>query len=90
MNEQDREQLRRNWVSDQQEQPAPHTPKFPGVHVQLTGTDGNILALAGRVDRAMRRAGCTNADVQDMINAVFDSESYDQALSVLMNTVDVS
>ena len=32
-------------------------PKFPDVHAQLTGEDGNAFFIIGRVSRALKLAG---------------------------------
>jgi hypothetical protein len=34
-----------------------HTPKYPAVHVQLTGQDGNAMMIIGSVRKELRRAG---------------------------------
>ena len=65
-------------------------PKFPHVHVKLTGTDSNTFLLLGKVTQAMRRAGVDVADITEMEEAVFSSDSPDAALRVLMGTVTVS
>ena len=33
------------------------TPRHPEVEVQLTGEDGNVFLVLGRVSRALKRAG---------------------------------
>ena len=65
-------------------------PKFPDIHVKLSGTDSNTLMLMGKVASAMRRAGADQADITEMEEAVFSSDSPDAALRVLMGTVTVS
>jgi hypothetical protein len=62
--------------------------KFPHISVQLTGEDGNAFMIIGRVQRAMRRGGCT----QDEISAFAEeatSGDYDHVLVTAMQTVDV-
>jgi hypothetical protein len=63
--------------------------KFPDIEVQLSGEDGNVFAIIGRVRRALRRAGEQEAADEytlDMTNAC----SYDEALQITMRTVNVS
>jgi hypothetical protein len=63
--------------------------RFPDVHVQLTGTDGNTFFLMGRVAQALKRAGHADA-VDKFIEAVTSSQSYEEALGVMTDWVDVS
>jgi len=63
--------------------------KHPDVHVQLTGTDGNTLALLGRVTSALKAAGYRD-DADELMNKVFEAESYDHALRLLCEYVEVS
>lgn len=63
-------------------------PHFPDVVVPLTGEDGNVFAIIGRVREALRRAGHGGHQsefVQDMMNA----ESYDEALAKVQRWVEV-
>lgn len=64
-------------------------PKFPDIHVQLTGTDGNVFAIMGRVEDALKKAGAT----RDQISAFFtemQAGDYDDALRTVMRWVRVS
>jgi hypothetical protein len=63
--------------------------KFPDVHVQLTGRDGNIFAIMAAVDTALTRAGHADA-VDDFITELTSTDSYYKALAVVMRTVVVS
>ncbi|AER49400.1 hypothetical protein STINGER_86 [Mycobacterium phage Stinger] len=65
------------------------TPKFPDVHVQLTGQDGNVFFIIGKVSKALRAAGHV-AEVTQFVNEVTDADSYDAALQVVMQWVEVS
>ena len=59
------------------------------VEVKLTGTDGNVFALMGKVAKALRRAG--HPDLADeFTKKVFQSGSYDESLRIMMEYVDVS
>ncbi|AGU92000.1 hypothetical protein ADAWI_88 [Mycobacterium phage Adawi] len=64
-------------------------PKFPDVHVQLTGQDGNVFFIIGKVSKALRAAGHV-AEVTQFVNEVTDADSYDAALQVVMQWVEVS
>lgn len=69
--------------------PAEKTYATPrDVPVQLSGEDGNVFAIAGRVGRALRRAGFPEAATA-YYAALQDCKSYDEALALTMRTVDV-
>ena len=54
-------------------------PRYPDVEVPVTGQDGNIFAIMGRVTGALRRAG--HADqITYFANHITDAGSYDEAL----------
>jgi len=55
---------------------------------KLIGTDGNIFALMGTVSKCLKQNGMGDK-VAEMIKRVTSSESYDAALIVLMDYVDV-
>ena len=59
------------------------------VKVKLTGTDGNIFALTGKVTSALKKAG--HHDLAKACGSeVMQAKSYDQALGVLCSYVEVS
>jgi hypothetical protein len=62
--------------------------RHPEVTVQLTGTNGNVFALTGAVGHAMKRAGVDRAEIQQFYEEVQASQSYDEALRVMMRWVD--
>ena len=62
-------------------------PLFPNVTVKLTGTDGNAFAILGNVERAMRKAGVAQKDIDRMKNDVFSRDQY--ALQTVMEWVNV-
>ncbi len=64
-------------------------PKYPGVHVQLTGEDGNAFYIIGRVAKAMRRAGCSSADIDEYRQEAMSGD-YDHVLQTTMRWVDTS
>jgi hypothetical protein len=62
-------------------------PKFPDVTVQLTGEDGNGFFIAGRVRKALERAGHREAAAEFFKEAL--SGDYDHLLQTAMAYVDV-
>lgn len=68
----------------------PLEPKFPHVAVQLSGEDGNIFAIIGRVQRALRKGGASHEDIDAFWREVRDSHSYEQALVTIQRWVEVS
>lgn len=66
------------------------TPQFPNVHVQLSGQDGNVFAIIGRVRRALMKAGANQEQLDRFWEEVSNAGSYDQALAVVMRWVHVS
>lgn len=66
------------------------TPKYPDVHVQLTGQDRNVFFIIWKVSKALREAGHV-AQVTEFVNEVTDADSsYEAALAVVMQWVEVS
>ena len=66
------------------------TPKFPDAHVRLSGEDGNVFAIIGRVRRALIRAGASDDDLKSFMSEVMNAGSYDEALQTVMRWVHVS
>ncbi|ACF05087.1 hypothetical protein Nigel_84 [Mycobacterium phage Nigel] len=64
-------------------------PKYPDVLVQMTGQDGNVFFIIGRVSKALRTAGHV-AEVTEFVNEVTDADSYEAALAVVTQWVEVS
>ena len=56
---------------------------------QLSGTDGNVFALIGKVASALKQA-CMRDEAKTMANEVMASGSYDEALQIMMEYVEVS
>ena len=65
-----------------------NTPKFPEVHVELAGRDGNAFSILGRVARAMKRAGVP-ATEQSEFQAEATSGDYDHLLRTVVKWVTV-
>ena len=56
---------------------------------KLTGTDGNIFALAGKASKALKDVG-QRGNAKEMTNRVFASNSYNEALGIIQEYVEVS
>ncbi len=65
-----------------------NTPKTD-IRVRLTGEDGNIFFILGRVREALRRGGRLDL-VPEMTAAVTSSRSYEDALARIMEYVIVA
>jgi hypothetical protein len=63
-------------------------PKY-NVKCKLSGTDGNVFALMGRIKDALRKAKAPQADITAFCNECFNYESYDHALQTMMKWVEV-
>lgn len=63
--------------------------KFPKISVQLSGQDGNIYSITGRVLAMMRRAGISSEERDEFFKEVHAQKDYDAALRVIMKWVDV-
>jgi hypothetical protein len=57
--------------------------------VQLTGTDGNVFALAGKVSFALKRAG-QDAQAKEFTHRLWECGSYDEALALMTEYCEVS
>lgn len=63
------------------------SPQYPDVHVDLVGEDGNAFAIIGRVTKAMKRAGHTEAAAEFSKEAM--SGDYNHLLRTVMAYVTV-
>jgi hypothetical protein len=63
-------------------------PKYPDVHVQLSGEDGNANGIIGRVAKALRRS-VSNEAASEFTTAAANCGSYDELLVLAMETVTV-
>lgn len=59
------------------------------VNVRLTGTDGNVFALASKVSSALKKGGYPDL-AKEFTAELFKQESYDKALQLMMQYVRVS
>ena len=56
---------------------------------KLVGTDGNVFALAGKVSEVLKQAGQAD-EAKDFQSKLFKCHSYDEALQLMMEYVEVS
>lgn len=63
--------------------------KYPNVSVELSGSDGNIFMVIGKVRATMRRAGISNKEIEEFSEGVNSTKSYDEALQFIMSQVEV-
>lgn len=63
-------------------------PKYPDVHVQLTGEDGNAFAIMGKVSEALRKAKVSYEERDAFIKEVMSGD-YDNLLVTCMKWVVV-
>lgn len=55
---------------------------------KLVGADGNIFNLMGIATRALKAAG-QGDKVSEMLNRIYNSNGYDEALQIIMGYVEV-
>ncbi len=63
--------------------------KQTGIKVPLIGTDGNIFSILAKVRNHMRKGGIEQARIERFTEEVEASESYDEALQIVMEYVEV-
>ena len=63
--------------------------KYPDITVRLVGENGNIFNLIGITAGALRDARVPREEIDAFRDAVRSSHSYDEALRVIMGTVNV-
>ncbi len=64
-------------------------PKYPDVEVQLSGEDGNALAIVRAVKRKLREAGVGHGELADFQKEALSGD-YDNVLRTAMKWVEVS
>jgi hypothetical protein len=64
-------------------------PKYPGITVPLTGTDGNAYAILGKVRRALCQAHVPDEERQAFMQEARQG-SYDELLQTVMRWVEVT
>ena len=55
---------------------------------ELIGSDGNVFAIVGSVSKCLKMAGQPDK-AKEMADKVFDSKSYQEALTIVREYVDV-
>ncbi len=68
-------------MSNENKQPKPNCP--------LIGEDGNVFNLIGIAARTLRRNGMS-AEASEMTSKVFDSGSYEEALKIIGDYVNIT
>lgn len=58
------------------------------IEVKLIGEDGNIFNLLGIASRALKRNGQRD-EAEEMSERVFKSNSYDEALMIILDYVEI-
>lgn len=58
------------------------------IQVKLIGEDGNIFNLLGIVSRELKRNNQDNK-IEEMCNRVYNSNSYQEALSIIQDYVNI-
>jgi len=64
-------------------------PKYSQVKVKLVGEDGNAFAIMGAVQRAMRKAGLSQEQIDEYLKES-KAGDYDHLLQTAMRFVEVS
>ena len=64
-------------------------PKYPDINVQLTGTEGNVFSVLGKVRAALKRGGAPDEDIKAFISEATKGD-YDDALAACMKWVEVN
>lgn len=64
------------------------TVKYPDITIQLTGEDGNIFYILGRVRKLMKQHGILD-QFRQFQDEVYESDNYNQALQVVMTWFNV-
>jgi hypothetical protein len=64
-------------------------PKYPDITVQLVGEDGNAFHILGKMQRALRQAGVSDAEVK-AFHAEATAGDYDHLLRTCMAWVWVN
>lgn len=56
---------------------------------KLIGQDGNVFNLVGICSKVLKRAGLADS-AKEMTNRVFSAGSYDEALSIMSEYVEIA
>jgi hypothetical protein len=61
--------------------------KYPDIHVQLAGKEGNAFAIIGCVRKALREADVPNDEINEFVLQAMSGD-YDHLLATCMKWVD--
>jgi coproporphyrinogen III oxidase-like Fe-S oxidoreductase len=64
-------------------------PRFPQVHVRLTGTNGNAFAILRTVREALRKAGVPQYEITQFVEEATKAD-YVELLMTCLKWVEVS
>lgn len=64
-------------------------PRYPEIHVPLSGEDGNAFFIIGRVRRALRKAKVSSEEIEAFTREA-NSGDYDRVLLTTMQWVSTS
>ncbi len=62
--------------------------KYPEIHVQLVGLDGNAFSIIGRCLTAMRKAGLSKEE-REVFRKEATNEDYDHLLATCMKWFNI-
>lgn len=62
--------------------------KYPEIHVQLIGLDGNAFSILDRCQREMKKARLSQEEIQQFMNEA-TSGNYDHLIATCMEWFDV-
>ena len=62
---------------------------YPDLEVELSNRDGNIFAIIGRICNVMKRNGVKKNEINKFIGEVTSCSSYDKALSICNEWVNI-
>lgn len=63
--------------------------RYPQIKVQLSGEDGNVFAIIGRVSGALRRAGIPEQERSEFTSKCFSAGSYYEVINICTEFVTV-
>lgn len=63
-------------------------PRFPNVVVELSGTDGNSMAILSKARRALRSGGASLEECDEFVNEALSGD-YDNVLQTCMRWMQV-
>ena len=64
-------------------------PKYPDIHVELVGHDGNAFAILGRMRRGLQRGGVPADEIKAFMDEAMSSD-YDHLLATCCRWAVVS